>query len=48
MIIGEIGAGKSSLLSAMMGQLLYIPQYELEKTLFGDSAANKDEAAQDA
>ena len=46
MIIGEIGAGKSSLLSAMTGQLLYIPQYELEKTLFGDSSV-KGEAAQD-
>jgi len=33
-IIGEIGSGKSSLLNAMLGQLLYVPKSELSGPLF--------------
>ena len=33
-IIGEIGSGKSSLLNAILGQLLYVPQSELEAPVF--------------
>ena len=29
-IIGEIGSGKSSLISAILGEMLYIPQNEIE------------------
>ena len=29
-IVGEIGSGKTSLLSAMLGQLLYLPEEELK------------------
>ena len=44
-IIGEIGSGKSSLLSAMLGQLLYLPKHELDKDIFTDpeKEANNEE-----
>ena len=33
-IIGEIGSGKSSLLNAMLGKMLYVPDAELTGPLF--------------
>ena len=42
-IIGEIGSGKSSLLNAMLGQMLYVPDSELEGPLF-DSDCQADDA----
>lgn len=47
-IIGEIGSGKSSLLSAMLGQMLYVPSEELRGPLFdpdGHEQPQADEAA---
>jgi len=29
-IIGEVGSGKTSLLLSMLGELLYVPQQEVE------------------
>ena len=29
-IIGEIGSGKSSLISSILGEMLYVPQYEID------------------
>lgn len=41
-IIGEIGSGKSSLLNAMLGQMLYLPHDVLQNsTLFSGSENNK-------
>ena len=33
-IIGEVGSGKSSLLNAMLGQMLYVPDAEIKEPLF--------------
>ena len=34
-IVGDVGCGKSSLLSAINGDMLYIPESEIEQNLDG-------------
>ena len=42
-IIGEVGSGKSSLLNAMLGQMLYVPDAEIKSPLL-DSDCQADDA----
>ena len=42
-IIGDVGSGKSSLLSSIIGDLIYVPQHEVDKFGGLEKEASKEE-----